>query len=234
MKASIYRIDAFYEVEFRRPVFSRIASFVDIIEPLYDSFSKEVDIIPSDAIRVENGDSIATSSIRFTLFSGQVLFEVKLDGYKVKFYNLHKKDAERAKRYALIFERVVNEFMDDGYPKLSRILFPCWISIDTPSTTKVAEQIIRNLTWLPNSHDPFKIGASNTSSGIRFDCNNDEELWNFGILLNKSVMPGSELFIEFSGEYILGSPYESLDRKIDHLSSVSVSALDKLGLTLYS
>ena len=41
MKASIVRLDAFYEVEFGRPVFSCVASFVQIIELLYDTLLKE-------------------------------------------------------------------------------------------------------------------------------------------------------------------------------------------------
>lgn len=232
MKASIARLDAFYEVEFRRPAFSRIASFVQIIEPLYDAFSRE-GRIPSDAIRVENGDSIATAGVTFNLSSGKYLFEVKLDCYKAKFYDLRtSEDIELAKRYAMVFEAVVDEFMEDGYPELWKIILPCWISIEESGSTEIAVQLIRNLTWLPDSHDPFEIGASSVSSGVKFDCANFNELWNIGIMLNKSVLPGSDLFVDFSGEYLSGSRYESFDQKIEHLSSVSNSVINKLGLTL--
>jgi len=232
MKASIDRLDAFYEVEFHRPAFSRVDSFVQIFEPLYDTFSKEVRI-PSDALRVETGDSIATAVVSLELFSGKFLFEVKLDGYKAKFYDLQtEKDTQLAKRHAMLFEKVVSEFMEDGHPKLWKILFPCWISINESDSVKIAEQLIRNLTWLPDSHDPFEIGASSVSSVVKFDCVNFEELWSVGILLNKSVLPGSELFVDFSGEYLLGTRFESFDQKIEHLFSVSASVIDKLGFTL--
>ena len=232
MKASIDRLDAFYEVEFRRPAFSRVASFVQIFEPLYDTFSKEVRI-PSDAIRVENGNSIATAGVTFDLYSGKFLFEVRLDGYKAKFYNLHtEEDTEQAKRYAMLFEEVVSEFMEDGYPQLWKILLPCWISIKESNAVEIAEQLIRNLTWLPDSHDPFEIGASSVSSGVKFDCVNFEELWSVSIILNKSVLPGSELFVDFSGDYMSGTRYESFDQKIEHLYYVSASVFNKLGLTL--
>ena len=232
MKASINRLDAVYEVEFRRPAFSRVTSFVEILEPLYDTFSREVRI-PSDAIRIENGDSISTAGITFDLFSGKFLFEIKLDGYKAEFYDLHsKEDTELAKRYAMLFEEVVSEFMKDGYPQLWKILVPCWISIKDPNSVEIAEQLIRNLTWLPDSHDPFEIGASSVSSLVKFDCVNFEELWSVGILLNKSVLPESDLFVDFSGEYMSGTQFESFDQKIEHLSSVSASVFNKLGLTL--
>lgn len=232
MKASIARLDAFYEVEFRRPAFSRVASFVQIIEPLYDTFSREVRI-PSDAIRVENGDSIATARVTFNLFSGKFLFEVRLDGYKAKFHDLQTQgDIELAKRHAMFFEGAVSEFMEDGFPEVWKILLPCWISIKEPDSVEIAVQLIRNLTWLPDSHDPFGIGASSVSPGVNFDCVNSEELWDVGIMLNKSALPGSDLFVDFSGKYMSGSRYESFDQKIEHLSSVSDSVIDKLGLTL--
>ena len=232
MKASIARLDAFYEVEFGRPVFSRVASFVQIIEPLYDTFSREFRI-PSDAIKVENGDSIATAGVTMNLLSGKILFEVKLDGYKAKFYDLQtQEDTELAKRHAMLFEKVVSEFMEDGYPELWKILLPCWISIKESDSAEIAAQVIRNLTWLPDSQDPFEIGASSVSTGVRFNCVNIEEMWSVGIMLTKSVLPESDLFVDFSGEYLSGSRYESFDQKIEHLSSIFDSVLDKLGLTL--
>ena len=84
MRARTARFDAYYEVAFNRPAFSRVASFSQIIEPIYDAFSAEVSI-PPDAIKLENGNTIATAGVTLTLFSGFSLFEARLDGYKVRF-----------------------------------------------------------------------------------------------------------------------------------------------------
>ena len=232
MKASIIRLDAFYEVDYSRPAFSRVASFLQIMEPIYDAFSEEVQI-PSDAMKLENGDTIATAGVTLNLFSGQSLFEVKLDGYKAKFYDLQSPESiEQAKRHAMLFETVVSEFMQDGIPAHWKIVLPCWLSIKELDSVKITEKLIRNFTWLPDSNDPFEIGATSVSSGVRFDCVNLDESWNVGIMLNKSFLKGSDLFIEFSGEYQSGSRFETFNQKLEHLSSVLISVIEKLGLTL--
>ena len=61
MKARIARFNAHYEVVFSRPAFSRITSFSQIIEPIYDAFSQEIQI-PSDAIELENGNTLPKQS----------------------------------------------------------------------------------------------------------------------------------------------------------------------------
>ena len=158
---------------------------------------------------------------------------MKLDGYKAKFYDLQSPESiEQAKRHAMLFETVVSEFMQDGIPAHWKIVLPCWLSIREPDSVKITEKLIRNLTWLPDSNDPFEIGATSVSSGVRFDCVNLDESWNVGIMLNKSFLRGSDLFIEFSGEYQSGSRFETFNQKLEHLSSVLTSVIEKLGLTL--
>ena len=51
MRARIVRLDAHYEVAFPCPTFSPIASFFQIIEPIYDAFSSEL-VVPSADIVV--------------------------------------------------------------------------------------------------------------------------------------------------------------------------------------
>ena len=104
MKAQIVRIDARYEVAFSRPAFSQIASFAKIIEAIYDAFSSELKI-PSDAIRLENGNTIATAGVTLTLFSGVSVFEAKLDGFKAHLLDLRSPETiDQAKRHINLFE----------------------------------------------------------------------------------------------------------------------------------
>ena len=69
MKATIVWFDAYYDVSFSRPAFSRLGSFAQIIEPIHDALCSEVPI-PSNAISLENGNTIATAVVTVTLFSG--------------------------------------------------------------------------------------------------------------------------------------------------------------------
>ncbi len=228
MKARIVRFDAHYEVAFSRPAFSRIASFAQIIEPIYDAFGSEL-IIPSDAISLENGNTIATAGVTLTLFSGLSVFEAKLDGYKAHFLDLRSSAAiDRAKRHAKLFEDAIRGFLTDGVPAHSRLVTPSWLTVEGGIPAAVA--LVRRLTWLPDSDDPFQIDATNTRSLVKFECFNNENLWKIGITIDKSALQEADLFLELSGEYTSGSHFDSFDKKANHLATVSRAVTDKLDL----
>ena len=228
MKARIARFDAYYEVAFSRPAFSRVASFSQIIEPIYDAFSAEVPI-PPDAIKLENGNTISTAGVTLTLFSGFGSFEARLDGYKVHFLDLRSPEAiDQAKRYAKLFESAVRGFLTDGIPAHWRLITPSWLTVD--GGVDAAGDLTRRLTWLPESHDPFEIGSTEVSSQVRFNCFNTEDLWTVRVTVDKSAIPDTHLFLEISGEYAQGSHFDTLDKQAEHLSIVSKPVIDKLGL----
>ena len=232
MKASIVRSDTIYEAAFSRPAFEQIASFTQIIEPICDAFCSEV-IIPSEAINLGNGNSLATSGVTLTLFSGRSVFEARLDGYRACSYDLRSpEDIERAKRHAKLFESAIRGFLTDSVPAHSRFITPSWLAIEGGKTS--TEALIRNLTWLPKADDPFQIGATEVHSIVKFECINKDELWNIGITVDRdrSALPEADLFLELSGEYALGSQLDTFDKIADHFFTISQSIVDKLDLII--
>lgn len=230
MKARTVRLDAHYEVAFHRPAFSRIASFAQIIEPIHDAFNVEV-TIPSDAIVLETGNTIATASATLTLSSGLSKFEARLDGYKVHFLDLRSSaDIERAKRHTRLFENAVSGFLSDGIPAHSRIVTPIWLEVD--GAMEAAESFVRRFAWASDSDDPLQIGATRTSSSVKFQCSNMDDQWTYGITLDKSVLPGTHLFMEIDAGYSSGSQYNSLNKEVEHFTEVTHSVIDKLGLVV--
>ncbi len=207
-----------------------MASFAQIIEPIYDAFSSEFNI-PSDAISLENGNTLATAGVTLTLHSGLSVFEARLDGYKTRFLDLRSSNAvEQAKRHAKLFEDAVCGFLADGAPADSRLVTPSWLTIE--GGVPAAEGLVRGLTWLPDSDDPFQIEATNTRSLVKFECINSNDLWRIGITVDKSALQEADLFLEMSGEYAAGSHFDSFDDKANHLALVSQAVMDKLNLAV--
>ena len=228
MKATIARFDAYYEVAFSRPAFSRLGSFAQIIEPIHDALSSEA-LVPSDAIRLENGNTIATAVVTVTLFSGNGTLEARLDGYKSHFLDLRSsEDIDKAKRCAMLFEGAASEFLSDGVPATWRLVMPSWFIVD--GGIDAAEELVRSLTWLPGNEDPFAIGATKTLSHVKFECLNAEQSWVIGLTVDKSVLPGADLFLEVSSGYTPGSHYDTFEKKMDHIAAVSRSICNTLGL----
>ena len=228
MKATVSRIDAYYEVAFARPSFSRIGSFAQIMEPIYNALSMG-NTIPSDAIRLENGNTISTAVVTVSLFSGLWTFEARLDGYKAHFLDLRSlEDIERVKHSASSFESAVGVFLNDGIPVSWRLVVPFWLQVE--GGTDATDRIIRRLTWLPDSNDPFGIGSTKMSSQVKFQCFNPDQSWVVVISLDKSALPDAHLFCEISGGYTPGSQFDSLDKKAAHIDTIARSISYKLGL----
>ncbi len=230
MKATIVRFDAYYDVAFARPAFSRLGSFAQIIEPIHDALSGEV-LIPSDAISLENGNTIASSVVTVTLFSGNGVFEARLDGYKTHFLDLRlSEDIDKAKRCAMLFEGAASEFLDAGLPATWRLVMPSWLTVD--GGIEAAEELVRSLTWLPGNDDPFAIGATKTLSHVKFECSNTKQSWVIGLTVDKSVLPSADLFLEVSSKYMPDSQYDTFGKKLDHIAAVMKAIFNTLGLTV--
>ncbi|MCY4462783.1 MAG: hypothetical protein OXC26_20655 [Albidovulum sp.] len=148
MDARVDRFDFHSDVVFTRPAFSRVASFVQIIEPLYDAFDAAGIRIPSDALCFENGNSISTAKVTLSLFSGFYTFEAH-------FLDLRSLQAvEQARRFARLFGNTVCRFLSDGLPDRYTITTPTWLTVD--GGYDAAEALVRRVGWQPESNDPFR------------------------------------------------------------------------------
>ena len=105
-------------------------SFAQIIEPIHNALSEEF-VVPSDAIKIETGNSIANSGVTVSLLSGNVVFEARLDGYKAHFLNLrHPEDFDFAERCTKSFENAVTDFLSDGKAALCRMITSSWLNLE--------------------------------------------------------------------------------------------------------
>ena len=205
---------------------------MQIVEPIHDALSLETPI-PPDAIKLENGNTIATAlvSVALPFGNGNGLLEARLNGYRAHFFNLppckHGID-DRARRYIEHFEDAVSAFLSDGTPHLWKLTTPYWLSLDNGDST--VERLLRDLTWLPENPDPFNLGASSTFSQVKFTCSNPSAFWTAAITLEKSALPAADLFVEISVEYSPNSAFGTLGKKAEHLSNLFRSIADRLSL----
>ena len=230
MKARITRFDAFYEVGFSRPAFSRISSFIQIIEPIHDALSQEL-LIPPDAVRVENGNTIDTAVVALNLTSPNCVMEARLNGYRAQFFELKDSgDIDCAKRCVRRFESAASGFLLDSQPVIWKLRAPFWLTVE--GGIEAAEFMIRQLTWRPDEKDPFGVDATGTRSMVRFESFNKDELWTVGIGVDRAVLPNADLFLDISAEYTLGSRYGDFDEMAEHLAGLFETICGKLELMI--
>ena len=228
MKASVSRTDAYYEIVFIRPAFGSIGSFAQIIEPIHNALSNEF-VVPSDAIKIETGNSIANSGVTVSLLSGNVVFEARLDGYKAHFLNLrHPEDFDFAERCTKSFENAVADFLSDGKAALCRMITSSWLILEGGMSS--AEGLVESLTSIGGNPDPFQINSTKTTTRVKLDFLNTDELWSIALTLERSAMPGTDLFFEVAGEYLSDSTFSDFDTRITHMRYVSAQIASNLKL----
>ena len=195
MDARVVRSDVHCEVVFARPAFSRVASFTKLIEPVYDAFTGAGIPIPADALCVENGNSMATAKVTLSLLSGFQTFEARLDGFEAHCLDLRSPEAiAHAKNSVRLFGNAVCEFLSDGLPDRYTITTPTWLTVD--GGYDVADALVRSLALKTDSNDPFGIDAHTAPLQATFSCRNLDANWNATIMIAKSQLPDTQLFLQ--------------------------------------
>ncbi len=231
MDARVARFDFHSDVVFTRPAFSRVASFVQIIEPLYDAFDAADIRIPSDALCFENGNSISTAKVTLSLFSGLYTFEARLDGFEAHFLDLPSLQAvEQARQFAGLFGNTVCRFLSDGLPDRYTITIPTWLTVD--GGYDAAEALVRRVGWQPESNDPFRIGSQRVTSKATFACTNIDANWTASIMIDRSQLPDTHLFLQVGAEYRQGSMPEKFVDRAKHVVEIWHSVAGSIGLTV--
>ncbi len=230
MDVHIDRTDLHCEVVFVRPAFSQVTSFPSIIEPVYDAFDVAGFRVPADALRVENGDSIATAKVTWSLGSGLYTFEARLDGFEAHFLDLRSPNAiEHAAHLARLFHDTICEFLYDGVPARTTITMPTWLTVEGGSDA--ADAVVRGVA-LNDPNDPFRIGARTVPSQAMFTCANRDSNWTATVMIAKSQLPDTHLFLQVASEYVQGSvPVQFVDRT-KHIGEIWSSVAVSLGLTV--
>jgi len=225
------QMDFHYDVVFARPAFSQATSFAQIIEPIYDAFDAAGIQVPSDALCVENGNTIATAKVSLSLYSGLQTFEVRLDGFEAHALNLRSPALiERTKHLAQQFGDTVCHFLSSGIPDLYTISTPTWLTVD--GGYDAAESLVRRLGWRPESSDPFGIGSRQVASPATFICENPDGNWAASIKIERSNYPETHLFLLVAVKYRPGSKFETFVDKAEHVDAIRRSVAESIGVTI--
>ena len=231
MDARVVRSDFHREEVFARPTFSRVTTFAQMIEPIYDAFTGAGVPIPADALCVENGNSIAAAKVTLSLLSGFQTFEARLDGFEAHFLDLKSPEAiEQARQRARLFGNTICEFLQDGVPAQNTITIPTWLTVD--GGYDAADALVRSIAWKTDSNDPFRIGAHTALSQATFACMNLDANWTASIMIARSLLPDTQLFLQVAAEYGPASRPEKFVDRAEHVAEIWNSVAESIGLTV--
>ncbi len=177
---------------------------------------------------LENGNSFSTAKATFFLKSLSGYFEARLNGYKAQFENISEENAERAINSVERFERLALDFLTDGIPSCFQLTMNRWLAMDDAEQVDAFADRFKQIFWHSASQDPFDIGSDLTDVGVKCNCRSEKDGWSVGILLERSILPNTDFFVQISGSYEAKSTVDTFELKVDHLRSIYESVKLKL------
>ena len=142
------------------------------------------------------------------------------------------KAIDRAKKSTRLIGNAVCEFLSDGLPDRDTIMTPTWLTFDGGHNYDVAGALVRRLALKTDSNDRFGIGAHTARSQATFSCTNLNMSWTASIMIAKSPLPDTQLFMRVAAERRQGSRTENFVDSVEHVAEIWNSAVGSLGLTV--
>ena len=173
---------------------------------------------------------VAVLKVTLSLVSGFQTFEARLDGFEAHFLDrLSPTAGAQARESVTLLGYDVFGFLSDGVPDQCTITIPTWLKAD--GGYDAADALIRSYAWKTDSNVPFGIGAHRVPSQATFSCTNLDTNWTASIMIARSLLPDTQLFLQVGAEYRPGSGPENFVDRAEHVAEIWNSVAESIGLT---
>jgi hypothetical protein len=232
MKAQVARVDVSYEVSFRRPLLDWASVALPLFQSFYDRLSENFTVSLADvAVHADPHPAYAAASI--SLFGGAGAVELRPDRWRATFRNLRTEEDRKIVRRCLgLVESATEAGSRPDRPKSAQTLV-------TVASWYVCDEGATGVTELLGRHGSLGIPISRGFLGaeqIDFNVNprlrNPTEGWDATFLIQPSVLEGTHLFANYSGTYVEGGRYNSIEQKAEHVKLMLTGMLEKIGVEL--
>jgi hypothetical protein len=228
MKVTVARVDVIYEVNFRRPLFDREREVPPLLQSLYDTLSDNFGISLSD-VSVHLADSLPNVFAMVNLFGGAGSVELRLDRWRAVFRNIRTdEDRKIIIRCLNLAGGAIENFSDRSRSSRNLVNVSVWYVCDAGSTG-VAKMLSQHGSSGMRIERGF-LGSEEIEFSLYPRLLNKTEGWDVTFLVQRSWLEPSHLFINYSGTYLEGGRYNTIDQKADHIKQMFGGLLETLGL----
>jgi len=228
MKATVARVDVTYEVIFKRPLLDRAGSSPPFFQSLYDRLSDNFPISLAD-VAVHTDPHLSNVFASINLFGGAASVELRLDRWRATFRILRTdEDRKIVIRCLNLVRSVMEDLSDRVEPTRSIVTVASWYICDG-GAGGVAEIMTRHGS-LGTPIDQSFLGAEQVVFNINPHLRNATEGWDATFLVQPSLVEGAHLFASYTGTYIEGGRYSTIDQKAEHIKFMLSGMLEKIGV----
>jgi hypothetical protein len=226
MQATLATADVTYEVFFKRPLFDA-RNNAPLIQSVYDALSDVVVLTVND-ITVNSGPAPSQISVALSMFSGAGSIELRVDRWRGTFRRLiSTEDLNLVARCLNITASAVQNTSDRLLPARASVAFAGWYKCDA-ELRDVAKQLREY--WPQGIEVAYNfLDAEDVVLTINPHLKNATEGWEVIFFIQPSAAPGTHLFLNYTGNYIIGGRYNSIDQQYEHGRKMIGAMLEKLG-----
>ena len=232
MKAQVAREDVSYEVSFRRPLLDWASAALPLFQSLYDQLSENFSLTLADvAVHADPHPAYAVASIR--LFGGAGAVELRPDRWRATFRNLRSDEDRKIvmRCLSLLESGVEAEGRPDRHKSAQSLVAIASWYVCEGGATAVTELLNRHGSLETPISQGF-LGAEDIDFNVNPRLRNPREGWDVTFLIQPSLMEGTHLFANYSGTYIDGGRYNSIEQKAEHAKLMLTGMLEKIGVEL--
>jgi hypothetical protein len=230
MKAILSRVDATYEVQFKKPLldYGRIPE--SPIQLIYDALSEAASISIADIV-VNPGPAPGSVSVYFSLFGGLGSIELRLDRWRATFRTIRTEDDKKIViRLINLTATAVDQLSDRTSAARTFLSVAYWYQCDVGIDG--VKKLLELLGPTTMKFDPASFGGKEIEFTLNPRVWNAEEGWDARFIVQPSLLEGSHLFLRYDSDYISGGRYNSPDERFVHVEKMTATLLDQLGLIL--
>jgi hypothetical protein len=226
MQATLASADVTYEVFFKKPLFDARDN-APLIQSVYDALSGSF-LLSINDITVNQGPAPSQISVALSMFAGAGSIELRVDRWRGSFRRLVSSgDFDLILRCLNVTSGAMQNTSDRLSPARAKVVVASWYNCDMD--LKEIEALLGRY-WLKDRelHSNF-LNAEQVTLTLNPYLKNATEGWDVFFLVQPSAVPGTQLFLNYTGTYIIGGRYNSIDQQSEHVRGMIEGMLKELG-----
>lgn len=228
MKANLEWMNVTYDVEFSAPSFDLPGSNTTVLRALYETIHPRYPV-GTQNMQVVGGNLLSDVHVRITLFNGNGVIDVSVDGMSLVFSNLKTKDDLAVARDCISLSE---EALQSSLPDISvrAVVLKPTLFLELGGGQEDAGNHLSRVMGSTVKFAQAAFGNATTHPGVNLEVENADEGWNAIFHAFRDRTRASSLILSCHAVYGTESKVRGLESRVDHLEQLLKAFLERIGL----
>ncbi|MCI0561040.1 MAG: hypothetical protein MN733_21345, partial [Nitrososphaera sp.] len=193
-------------------------SAAEILESIYQKLNPTYPLALSD-LTATAALSVGEVAVRASLFEGKGLLEVSVDKFTARFEGLRTEgDLKLVRDVIILSEEALQSVFPNMHYTVATIKSSAWLNCK--GEEKGVKDLLEKYGTPKLGLSPSKFGATKITNFIRSELINEEMGWSTNILIERSIIPATHLYILCGGTYLENDNFKGFREQVGHYENI--------------